>query len=206
MTIATPSVAEFTEKKSRFIGQLYPVEDEAAAKDILEQIRSANKGARHNVYAWIIGEQDQFMRSSDDGEPSGTGGRPVLESLKQAQIHNVIIVVTRYFGGILLGAGGLTRAYAKAAQLAIDGARKVFHVPAGKYAITIDYGCLAKAEDLLASIECQIKDRIFGEKVCLLCAIADNDLAALAEKLTELSNGDARIDDLAEKTFMERPV
>ena len=205
-TVSAHAEAEFTEKKSRFIGQLFPVEDETAAKEILEQIRTKHKTARHNVYAWIIGEQDQFMRSSDDGEPSGTGGHPVLESLKQAQLHNVMVVVTRYFGGILLGAGGLTRAYAKAAQLAIDAAQKIYRLPAGKYAITVDYGYLTKTEALLESAGVQIRNKVFGENVCLICAVADNELPALRDKLTELSNGSARTDDLGEKTYLEHPA
>ena len=206
ITVARPAQAEFTEKKSRFICRLFPVADEEQAKRLLEQVRAENKGARHNVYAWIIGEQDEFMRSSDDGEPSGTGGRPVLESLKQAGLHNVMAVVTRYFGGILLGASGLTRAYAKAVQLAIDAAQRVVRFPAAKYAATIDYTYLAKAESLLAAEEVLIEDRVFGEKICLICAVKDENVSAIRDKLLKISNGSIRLDDLGEKTWLEKPL
>jgi len=203
-TISQIAEAEFTEKRSRFIGQLAPADTEEDAKKFLDRIRSEQKGARHNVYAWIIGEHDQFMRSSDDGEPAGTGGRPVLESIKQADLHNVVLVVTRYFGGILLGAGGLTRAYAKAAQLAIDSAKKIVRIPAGKYALTIDYGFLTKAVALLEESGCQILDKIFSDKVLLICAAATSDIPMLKEKLTDMSRGSFRLDDLGETAFLER--
>lgn len=111
--------AELTEKRSRFIGQIRRVETEEEAQTILREIRAAHYDARHNVYAWLLREGG-VSRCSDDGEPQGTGGMPVLEVLRREEVYNVCCVVTRYFGGILLGAGGLTRAYARAAKLALD--------------------------------------------------------------------------------------
>lgn len=109
ITITQPISAELIEKKSRFIAQAAPVDSEKQAQSFLEEIRNKHRGARHNVYAWIIGSNNEVMRSSDDGEPAGTGGKPVLETIKKSSLQNIVLVVTRYFGGILLGAGGLTR-------------------------------------------------------------------------------------------------
>ena len=206
LTISSPAIAEFTEKKSRFIGQIAPADDEDSAKRFVEDIRRQQKGARHNVYAWIAGDQNQFMRSSDDGEPAGTGGRPVLESIKQAGLHNVVLVVTRYFGGILLGAGGLTRAYARAAQLAIDDAAKIYRIPAAKYALTVDYPLLSKTETLLASAGAQIKDRIYGEQVYLIYAVAAAEAQPLLKQLQEISLGSASWQELDEATYLEQSL
>lgn len=204
ITIAAPVCAEFTEKKSRFIGQLFPAENEDEAKAMLADVRNRNKGARHNVYAWIIGEQDQFTRSSDDGEPAGTGGKPVLESLKKANLHNVVLIVTRYFGGVLLGAGGLTRAYARAAQMAIDQSQKICRTPAKKIVISIDYTFLTKAESILNSLQVQIRDKIFSDKVCIICAASLDIIPQLAAKLQEASNGSYHLEQLAESAYLEQ--
>ena len=122
ITVADYASAEFTEKKSRFIGHIAPAGDEKEAQQFLERIRAEHKAANHNCYAWVCGENDSQQRSSDMGEPSGTAGRPILEAIKRADLHNTAVVVTRYFGGILLGAGGLTRAYSRAARDALAAA------------------------------------------------------------------------------------
>ncbi len=116
------SEAEFLEKKSRFIGRVWPVEDEAAALACIKAMRERHWDATHNVYAYII--KDGPTRFSDDGEPGGTAGMPTLQVLQRENLFNVCCVVTRYFGGILLGAGGLVRAYARSAKLAVDAAGK----------------------------------------------------------------------------------
>ena len=196
ITIATATTAELIEKKSRFIGQAFPVNNEQEAQDQLAAIRTKHRAARHNVYAWVIGADNEFMRSSDDGEPAGTGGRPVLEAIKKSGLQNIMIVVTRYFGGILLGSGGLTRAYGKAAQLAIDEAAVIKRLPAQKYAITCSYPYLSKTEIVL---------KIYGEQIGIIAAISDQLITKATTNLTNLSNGTTRIDELGEQVFIEEP-
>ncbi len=203
ITIAAPASAELIEKKSRFIGQAFPVNSEPEAQEQLAKVKSQHRGARHNVYAWVIGANNEFMRSSDDGEPAGTGGRPVLETLKKSGLQNVMIVVTRYFGGILLGSGGLTRAYGKAAQLAIGAASVVKKIPAQKYAITCSYPYLSKTEIILDQPGIEIADKIYGEQIAIIAAISDQLFAKVQTNLTNLSNGTIRIDELGEQLFID---
>ena len=203
ITIAAPASAELIEKKSRFIGQAFPVNSEPEAQEQLTKVKSQHRGARHNVYAWVIGVNNEFMRSSDDGEPAGTGGRPVLETLKKSGLQNVMIVVTRYFGGILLGSGGLTRAYGKAAQLAIEAAPVVKKIPAQKYAITCSYPYLSKTEIILDQPGIEIADKIYGEQIAIIAAISDQLFAKVQTNLINLSNGTIRIDELGEQLFID---
>ncbi len=203
ITIADPAIAELSEKKSRFIGQAFPVASEEQARRYLDETRARHHEARHHVYAWVIGEDSSLMRSSDDGEPTGTGGRPVLEIIKRAGLRDIIIIVTRYFGGILLGAGGLTRAYAKAAQLALAAATKIERIPAHKYALTLDYAFLGKIESYLQQNNIMLIEKIFAEKICLICAIDDSMISPFSTHLHDLSHGSLRIDDLAEAIFID---
>ncbi len=116
ITVSDFGVAEITEKKSRFISYTKPIKTEEEAQSFIEEIKKKHWDARHNCYAYQLGEKHNIQRYSDDGEPSGTAGMPILEVLKGADVHDTIVVVTRYFGGILLGTGGLVRAYSKSAQ------------------------------------------------------------------------------------------
>ena len=145
-TIRDESKAEFKEKKSIFIGQVKRVENEDEAKEFIQKIKNENKEARHNVYAYIIGENKMIQRYSDDGEPHGTGGIPMLEVLKKSEITDVVVVVTRYFGGILLGTGGLARAYSKGASLAIKEAGVVEKVKGVSLKIIVEYDLLGKLQ------------------------------------------------------------
>ena len=131
LTLAGPAAAELVEKKSRFIGYAAPVADEAAALAFVQEIKARHRDATHNCYAYQAGDNDQFQRSSDDGEPSGTAGRPILEVIRGRGLKNTAVVVTRYFGGILLGTGGLVRAYGAAAKQALEAAVLVRCEPVG---------------------------------------------------------------------------
>ena len=122
ITVAGSSCEEITVSKSRFIGYAVPCQDEASAISFIQKLRDEHKGARHHCYAYIVGENSGIMRYSDDGEPGGTAGLPMMEVLKQKSIVNCCIVVVRYFGGILLGTGGLVRAYTQASQAALESA------------------------------------------------------------------------------------
>lgn len=126
-TIEKAEIAEIEEKKSKFIAQIYPVQKEEQVKDILQKTKKNYKGARHHCFAYRILKEEQLIeKSSDDGEPAGTAGQPILKHLKGAELQNVLIIVTRFFGGILLGTGGLTKAYGDSTKKAIEKTKIVY--------------------------------------------------------------------------------
>ena len=138
-TITQDTVFEQTIKKSRFIAHLYRITSEEDAQAKIAAVRAANPKANHNCFAYMLGDDDHIQRMSDDGEPSGTAGSPILEVLKANDVHDVLAVVTRYFGGIKLGAGGLIRAYNGTPAAAIEACGKVERVLQMRLAIAIDY-------------------------------------------------------------------
>ncbi len=206
ITVAGYASAEFIEKKSRFIGHVAPATDEKEAQRFLERIRSEHKAANHNCYAWVCGENDSQQRSSDMGEPSGTAGRPILEAIKRADLHNTVVVVTRYFGGILLGAGGLTRAYGKGAQLAIEAAQKVRKLPGRRCALSFDYGLLGRVETFLQQQKCCVENKVYAEQVCFICLLEEKRLEELKAALGDISNGALHWQDLGETADIDQPV
>lgn len=139
--------AEYDEKRSRFIGLLFPVKDEEEAKEYVNQVKKKYYDARHHCYAYIIGYDAMQKKSSDDGEPSGTAGKPILEILETKGLFNVLLVVVRYFGGIKLGTGGLTRAYREAARLCVEEATLSEVQSANRFEITVDYSMGATLEN-----------------------------------------------------------
>ncbi len=206
ITVAGYASAEFVEKKSRFIGHIAPAATEEEAFAFLNRIRTEHKSATHNCYAWQIGDQDQFQRSSDAGEPAGTAGRPILESIKRADLHNTIIVVTRYFGGILLGSGGLTRAYGKGASIAIAAAQRVAKVPACRRMFTFDYGLLGRVEAYFSQQGLIPEDKVYAEQVCFLCAIEKAKADAVTKALTDLTGGALRWQELESEILLDQPL
>lgn len=166
-TILDKAQASFEERKSEFIGHIKRVENEEEAKEFITEIKSMNKEATHNVYAYVIGKNMGIQRYSDDGEPQGTAGVPVLEVIKKSSITDTVIVVTRYFGGILLGAGGLVRAYSHAASLAISEGKKVEKVEGLKLQIEIDYDLLGKVQYMLNQNEWSIETIDYTDKVLI---------------------------------------
>lgn len=187
-TIAAPAQEEFVEKRSRFIGQIAPVEGEEEALAFINAVRERHREATHNVYAYILRE-NQMTRFSDDGEPQGTAGKPVLEVVQREGLVDVAVVVTRYFGGVLLGAGGLVRAYAQGAKAAVDAAQVLNMQPAAVLELDMGYDFYGKATYLLPQHEVQVLDSVFAEgvRLRLLCKAAR--LSALTQDLTELSSG-----------------
>lgn len=139
LTIANASQTELVIKKSRFICSLQRISSEEDAQNFIKEVQVANRKANHNCFAYLVGDQDQVQRESDNGEPSGTAGVPILESLQMAKLHNVVAVVTRYFGGIKLGAGGLIRAYSNVTTEAVHRAGIVQRIKQLQIAITISY-------------------------------------------------------------------
>lgn len=165
LTIAKEAASETVIKKSRFIGAVYPVETPEAAQDWLAQIKKKHWDARHNCSAMILGEDSSVMRYSDDGEPQGTAGVPMLEVLKQKGVTNILAVVTRYFGGVLLGAGGLARAYSGAVLDALSAAGIVKMEPCFIYSVKLPYASFGRLEAMAASSGWGRGDTLFAENV-----------------------------------------
>ncbi len=187
-TIEAPARDEFIERRSRFIGHIAPVTTDEEAVAFVNAIREQHREATHNVYAYVL-RQDQLTRFSDDGEPQGTAGKPVLEVVLREGLVDVAVVVTRYFGGILLGAGGLVRAYAQGAKTAIDAARVLNMQPAALVELDMGYDFYGKATYILPQYEVQVTDSRFEEGVRLQLLCKTSRLTALTHQLRELSSG-----------------
>lgn len=192
-TIKDEAIAEFQEKKSTFIGQVKRVETEEEAKEFINEIKNKHKEARHNVYAYVIGENMGIQRYSDDGEPKGTGGIPVLEVIKKNELKDVVVVVTRYFGGILLGVGGLTRAYSKAAAMAVKEGGVVEKVIGSPVEIELDYDLLGKVQYICNQNEWFIEDTVYADKVNILIYCQCSIIDSVRNEITEATAGKAVI-------------
>ncbi|MCJ7690519.1 MAG: YigZ family protein [Clostridiaceae bacterium] len=202
-TIKDESTAEFKEKKSVFIGHGKRVENEDEAKEFVQEVKNKHKQARHNVYAYIIGENRNIQRYSDDGEPQGTGGIPMLEVLKKNEITDVAVVVTRYFGGILLGTGGLARAYSKGASLAIKEAGIVEKVKGVCIQIVIQYDLLGKMQHLCAENNFHIEHIDYTDTVKIKIYCEFSNLEGLKSKITGISSGKAIFEEDAAKMYFK---
>lgn len=163
-TIIDDITTQFTEKHSRFIGYVAHTETDEEAVDFIDKIRSQHSDARHNVYAYVLNSENR-MRYSDDGEPHGTAGKPILDIINGAELKDVTVVVTRYFGGILLGTGGLVRAYSKAAKDTLDAADKFLMVPGVLYSVNLDYSNLVRFESLLLEFEGTKEEILYEDSV-----------------------------------------
>nr|WP_312578696.1 YigZ family protein [Sedimentibacter sp.] len=179
--------------KSKFICSVSPVRDEEEAIEFIEKIKKEFKEASHNVYAYVIGENSNIQRFTDDGEPSGTAGMPVLNVINHENLKNVAVVVTRYFGGILLGAGGLARAYAKSAKIGLEKGiivdKKLFFEINTK----IDYTMLGKIENEFAKNNFIVKDKKYGESVDIAVLASDEEVERLNNLINEITNGKAEL-------------
>lgn len=193
LTIKKYGIDEFEEKKSQFIGHIKRVESEEDAKAFVQEIKSNHKTATHNCWAYIIGEKMNIQRYSDDGEPQGTAGIPILEVMKKSGVVDCAIVVTRYFGGIMLGAGGLTRAYTKGASIAITAGSIVEKVKGNPISIEINYDLIGKIQYLCGENNWFIEESEYGENVKfhLLLEIEEGEKAI--KSIVEATNGKAVI-------------
>ncbi len=187
-TILGPARDEFTEKRSRFIGYAAPVTTEEQALAFIQEKRSRHWDANHNVYAYILREGG-IKRYSDDGEPQGTAGVPVLDVLQKEGLTDLVVVVTRYFGGILLGAGGLVRAYSHGAKLAIQAAGKKVMSPCSVLEMEFDYSLYGKVSYLLPKYRAVTLESDFGVGVYLKLLLLTDLVPALQKELDELSAG-----------------
>lgn len=183
----------YEEKKSRFIAHVYGAEDEAGAVARIEAVRKKYWDARHTCYAFVIGENNELSRCSDDGEPSGTAGKPILEVITGAGVRNCLVTVTRYFGGTLLGTGGLVRAYTKAAREALGNSRLALTVPGIIYRVNTDYNGIGKIQHAAAMAEAEITDTVYSDRVEMTIAVREDRSGALAAAVTESTNGRALI-------------
>lgn len=187
-------------KRSRFITRVFPVNTEKEAEAHLGKIREQHKDATHNVYAWQVGITKTVQRCSDDGEPGGTAGRPVLEVIKQNDLVNILIVVTRYFGGIKLGAGGLIRAYSQAAREGLEKAGVVEKALHAKYRVTIDYP-LANIVQAFLEKKFKIIEVDYGEQVSFIILALEQHPGTLIPVLKDASKGQAVIEDMGTEFY-----
>lgn len=187
-TVRQGASAEMIERKSRFIGYCRPVETEDEAIEFINAVRAKHREATHNVYAYIVRENN-VMRYSDDGEPAGTAGVPVLEVLRKEGLTDVVVVVTRYFGGVLLGAGGLVRAYGKSARLGVDAAVRVEKQYCRVYSIKSDYSMYGKLQYAVMDGGYILKDTVFAEDVELVVCVRLDLCSGFEKLITEISNG-----------------
>ena len=182
----------FIEKKSEFMGYIKPVSDNDEAVDFINEIRAKHRKATHNVYAYIT-RKDSVSRYSDDGEPQGTAGVPVLEVLRKEGLTDVCCVVTRYFGGILLGGGGLVRAYSHSASLAVEAAEIMVMCRCYPMTVKLNYELYGRINYFLPEYEVKMKEPDFGEAVTLNMFVKEKFCDALMKKITDSSSGAAEI-------------
>lgn len=188
-TVLKKSETEFVEKKSTFIGSCKRVFSEENARAFILEIKGKYKDARHHVYAYTIGENQNIQRYSDDGEPQGTGGLPVLDVLKKNDLRNVCIVVTRYFGGVLLGAGGLTRAYVKGASDAVKEAGIVERVSGYEVNLHMDYELLGKIQYYFKEHQIETERIEYSSEVSVTVFIEDIRYQSMQTDVMNLTSG-----------------
>ena len=196
-TVSEAAEASFIEKRSEFIGYIAPVKTDEEAVNFINTIKAKHRKAKHNVYAYIL-RKDNISRYSDDGEPQGTAGVPVLDVLQKRGLTDVCVVVTRYFGGILLGGGGLVRAYSHAASLACDAAHTMDMCLCHRLKICTDYGMYGKLTYILPNFETITVNSDFADSVTLELLVLSKKLSALISEITEITNGSAEITDCGE--------
>jgi len=185
--------AEFTEKKSRFISSITNVPSEEEARAFLESVRAKYRDANHNVYAYRI-KENNICRFSDDGEPSGTAGMPLLDTFLKQDVYDFCCVATRYFGGILLGAGGLVRAYARCGAVALEASGVGVMRELTLCATTLPYSQYEVVKRRLLAGGADITDEDFGAAVAISFSLPSEDLPALRKEITELTAGSVRIE------------
>lgn len=194
---------ELIEKKSRFIATVIPAESEEEALAFIEAMKKKYWNATHNCSAYVIGEKGQLKRCSDDGEPSGTAGRPMLEVLEGEGIRNVAVVVTRYFGGTLLGTGGLVRAYSASVKAGLASSVIITKIPGVKLKIEMDYTGLGKIQYLLGEMGIRTLDSQYTDHVELDVLVPETMLERVKAELIEGTNGQAKLEEGANCWFAD---
>lgn len=197
-TVEFESSDEFTEKKSRFIGYVKPVKTQAEAVEFINSIKSKHWDATHNVSAYVL-KENNIQRSSDDGEPSGTAGVPVLDVLLKEGLVDVCVVVTRYFGGTLLGAGGLIRAYSHGSKIAVEAGHIITMAPCKIITASVDYSFYDRMNIMLGDFGANIENSEFADKVNIVFSLKESLVDNLSKTLTEQSNGKYTLNIIGEK-------
>jgi uncharacterized YigZ family protein len=190
-TVFEGGEGEIVEKKSRFIATVRPVQTEEEALAFIEEMKKKYWDARHNCYVYSVGKNREYTRCSDDGEPSGTAGRPMLDVLLGEGLYDTAIVVTRYFGGVLLGTGGLVRAYSKAVQTGIEASTVIEKIHGASLKIETDYTGIGKLQYIAGERGLPILDSEYTDRVVLTLLVPADQLDAVQKAITEGTNGRA---------------
>lgn len=198
-TILCEAEAEISEKKSRFIATVRPIKSEDEARSFIDEMKKKYWDARHHVFAYQLGERDEIQRFSDDGEPQGTAGMPVLNVLKGEEIKNAVIVVTRYFGGTLLGTGGLVRAYGKAAKEGILSAGIVELILYTRYEVIAEYTDSGKVQYEILQNEYVLFDTQYSDKVMFTVLVKTEETEAFEKKMIDIYRGETFFEKLEEQ-------
>ena len=197
-TVYVGGEAEIIEKKSRFIATVKPVKTEEEAIAFIESLKKKYWNATHNCFAYVIGEHFQIQRCSDDGEPSGTAGKPMLDVLLGEEIHDVAVVVTRYFGGTLLGTGGLVRAYQSSTKAGLEASKVITKKHGHKIVVQTDYTGLGKIQYILGQKGLPILNTEYTDRVALEVLLPEAEVKSVVAEITEGTNGQALIEILEE--------
>ena len=198
ITIKEQSSFEYEDRKSIFIGEAMPVSTEAEALAFIERAKKKYSDARHHVYAYVLRE-NSIMRFSDDREPQGTAGMPVLDAIRKNNCTDTVIVVTRYFGGTLLGTGGLVRAYTAAAIGALEAATIIRYDIYSEISFSVSYSDYGKIGNLISEMELRIDDTTFETDVNIRGRLLKNNLEKFEKQLTEITSGRSSLSILGEK-------
>ena len=186
-------VDEYIVEKSTFIGYAKPIKTEEEAIEFVNEIKKKHKDATHNVWAYTVGENMNIQRYSDDGEPQGTAGIPTLEVIKKEDLREVVVVVTRYFGGIKLGAGGLVRAYTKGAKVGIEAGIVIEKVKYTEVKIKIEYTQLGRIQNEIMNLGFKVKDTIYSEDVEIIVYSKIEDVQSLTDRMIDITSGTADV-------------
>ena len=192
-TILKSAEMEFVEKGSRFIGYAFPVNTENAAIEHINELRAFHPKAHHNCFAYQIGQANQYKRQSDDGEPSGTAGMPILDVITKQDLKDTLVVVTRYFGGTLLGAGGLVRAYSRGAKEAVAAARVITNVLHQTLHISVPYTLGGKLEHEIRTRGYVLKDTLYTENIEFIIQTPMPNASLVEKHMTNITAGAAVI-------------
>ena len=203
-TVYTGGSGEIVEKKSRFIGQVFPVETEEEAAQLIETVKKKYWDARHNCYAFVLGSRGEITRCSDDGEPSGTAGRPILEVLTGKGLKNILVVVTRYFGGTLLGTGGLVRAYSQATQAGLADSVIITKEVGFRMTIGTDYNGIGKLQYIAAGMELSVLETIYTDKVQMVLLVPEELCGKVKKEVTEATAGQAVIEQEEQAVYFAK--
>lgn len=204
-TTAENGTASYEIQKSRFIAYTSHVETEAEARDFVTAIKKKHFDARHNCSAWVLGADSSQQKSNDDGEPGGTAGNPILEAIKQHGLTNVVVVVTRYFGGIKLGAGGLIRAYSHTASLGLEATPCLEVKPFCLMEAEMDYSLLGTVENWIRNEELRTGETAYLDKVTVRLLVEPADCEAISTELTNLTAAQCKI-TIHDPEYMSLPI